>query len=298
MATKRFVCKSSLRDWAKFFLEFFQNNTISLLPMKFKGKTYQLTEIDWYVEDIKDGKILTLKMNGAERKNLLVKEKVKRISPAIQIYFQERFLEKEIRDFAVKVNNILKHNLKTTAMQTATETTCTLETFNDGFADAITALEKWLRLEDERMFIEGVKTYVEAIPLIDKIIKKMVAGKPSGVTAFGVNPKTLDVKELQTFWATPSPKSDEPALNKEKPTEQKTEEDIPTWANEAWYTALAIDERQRYHWLRPYKERWEMGEMTDNELARELGKSVDTIRRWRRDLEKKNCPDMDWQRPT
>lgn len=223
MATKRFVCKSSLRDWAEFLHEFFQNNRLSLLPMKFKGKTYQLTEIDMSVEG-KDGKIITLKMNGTESKNLLIKEKVKRISPAVQIHFQRRFLEKEIGDFAVKVNNILKHNLKTVAMQATTETTCTLETFNDGFNDAITALEKWLRSEDERMFIEGVRTYVEAMPLIDKITRKMVAGKPSGVTAFGVNPKTLEVKEVQTFWAIPGTKSDDPALNKEKPIEQEPKE--------------------------------------------------------------------------
>lgn len=68
------------------------------------------------------------------------------------------------------------------------------------------------------------------------------------------------------------------------------------WANEDWHRELTIDERERYDRLRPYKERWEAGDVTTKELAEAFGVSEDTIRRWRRELARSGALDMDWKK--
>ncbi len=71
-----------------------------------------------------------------------------------------------------------------------------------------------------------------------------------------------------------------------------------SWANEEWYKSpsLSLEDRQRYDWLRPHKEKWEAGEITNRELSELFGKSIDTVRGWRRKLNQKRCPDMNWKK--
>jgi len=68
------------------------------------------------------------------------------------------------------------------------------------------------------------------------------------------------------------------------------------WANEDWYLGLVIEDRLRYDALRPYKDAWEANGVSEATLARQIGKTPDTTRRWRRDLRKKGALDMEWEK--
>lgn len=68
------------------------------------------------------------------------------------------------------------------------------------------------------------------------------------------------------------------------------------WGAEAWYRKFTLEERGRYDNLRPLKEAWERGEITDAQIAEQFTKTADTIRGWRRNLRKKGAPDMNWKK--
>lgn len=86
----------------------------------------------------------------------------------------------------------------------------------------------------------------------------------------------------------------EPTPNQGQPT--TPDRGRQPWEAEEWYRELTLEERTRYNNLRPLKDAWEGGEITDTQLAKQFMKSADTIRGWRRDLRKKGAPDMDWRK--
>ena len=68
----------------------------------------------------------------------------------------------------------------------------------------------------------------------------------------------------------------------------------PHYYNEDWYQGLSPEDRRRYDFLLPHKERWESSSINDRSLAEREGVTVDTIRRWRRNLRRQGAPSMDW----
>lgn len=69
-----------------------------------------------------------------------------------------------------------------------------------------------------------------------------------------------------------------------------------SYADMDWYQALSPEQRRRYDILLPYRDDWEAGDVSDRELADSEGVTVDTIRRWRRDLRRLGAPNMDWEK--
>jgi hypothetical protein len=68
------------------------------------------------------------------------------------------------------------------------------------------------------------------------------------------------------------------------------------WEREAWYQELTLNERINYDFLRPHKEDWEQGRVTDGELAKKAQKTAKTIREWRSKLRDHGAPDMEWKK--
>ena len=102
-------------------------------------------------------------------------------------------------------------------------------------------------------------------------------------------PATLEIPESEDQAGATSeiPKSDDAAQRAGPP---------PAWVNQDWYRNLTPEERERYDRLRPYKERWERNEITDNDLAQMWSRHSTTISGWRRNLRKRHAPDMDWEK--